>query len=165
MANRPPANTSGAVGANAYEFLSQQLSNWASQIDDNINVGINYNPGTSLTQEELELALSTSLFNDYVTLETNVGVAGNNAGSPQNTSNIVGDFSVDVKARKDGKVRLKAFNRSNNNSLINNLNSQYTQGIGIFYREEFNSLSELRQRWRDKRNRKKGISGEATLKQ
>ena len=77
LANRPPASTSGAVGANAYEFLSHQLSNWASQIDENINVGINYNPGTSLTQEELELALSTSLFNDYVTLETNVGVAGN----------------------------------------------------------------------------------------
>ena len=164
LANRPPASTSGAVGANAYEFLSNQLSNWASQIDENINVGINYNPGTSLTQEELELALSTSLFNDFVTLETNVGVAGSNTGTPQNTSNIVGDFSVDVKARKDGKVRLKAFNRSNNNSLINNLNSQYTQGIGIFYREEFNSLGELRQRWRDKHRKNKRATEEGSNK-
>ena len=154
LANRP--NTSGAVGANAYEFLSQQLSNWASQIDKNVNVGINYNPGNALTQEELELALSTSIFNDRVTLEGNVGVAGNNnSNTSQNASNIVGDFSVDVKASKDGKVRLKAFNRSNNNTLINTLNAQYTQGIGVFYREEFNSFSELRQRWKDRRQMRK----------
>ena len=119
-------------------------------------MGINYNPGNALTQEELELALSTSIFNDRVTLEGNVGVAGNNnSNTSQNASNIVGDFSVDVKASKDGKVRLKAFNRSNNNSLINTLNAQYTQGIGVFYREEFNSFSELRQRWKDRRQMRK----------
>lgn len=153
LANKP--STSGAVGSNAYEFLSQQLSNWASQIDENINVGINYNPGNSLTQEELEFALSTSLFNDRVTLEGNVGVAGNNNSTTQSTSNIVGDFSVDVKARKDGKVRLKAFNRSNNNTLLNNFNSQYTQGIGVFYRQEFNTFSELINKLRERRRKTK----------
>ena len=163
LANRPTANTSGAVGANAYEFLSNQLSNWASQIDKNINVGINYSPGNALTQEELELALSTSLFKDRITLEGNVGVAGNNSSSTQNTSNIVGDFSVDFKANKDGKVRFKAFNRSNNNALLNNLNSQYTQGIGVFYREEFNTFSEIKKRWKEKRRKNKSGQNSSTL--
>ena len=163
LANRPTANTSGAVGSNAYEFISQQFSNWASQINENVNVGINYNPGSALTQEQLELALSTSLFNDRITLETNVGVAGNNSGTTQNTSNIVGDFSVDVKARKDGKVRLKAFNRSNNNTLINNLNSQYTQGIGIFYREEFNTFGEIVKRWRERHRKKQEAASSSNM--
>jgi TamB, inner membrane protein subunit of TAM complex len=147
LANRPTLNTSSAVGQNAYEFASQQLSQWASQIVKNVDVNVNYNPGNSLTQEELALALSTTIFNDRITLEGNVSAAGSNTGATQNTSSIAGDFSVDVKASKDGKVRLKAFNRSNNNALINNLNSQYTQGIGVFYREDFNTFGDLFRKW------------------
>ena len=41
------------------------------------------------------------------------------------------------------------FNKSTNifekihNTLINNINSNYTQGVGIFYRQEFNSFKDL----------------------
>ena len=159
----PTVKTSDVVGTNAYEFLSAQLSNWASQINENVNVGVNYQPGSNLTQEQLEVALSTSLFNDRVTIDGNVGVANSNSTTTanQNTTNLAGDFNVEVKANKDGRVRLKAFTRSNNNSLINNLNSQYTQGIGVFYREEFNSWNELMQRIRD-RFRKKKVGAETT---
>jgi hypothetical protein len=133
LSNRAIVNTSSVVGVNAYEMLSNQLSNWASQISKQVNVGVNYRPGDALTSEELEVALSTSLFNDRVTIDGNVGVANSTTSTAnQNTSNLVGDFAVEVKANKEGNVRLKAFNRSNNNSLINNINSPYTQGVGVF---------------------------------
>ena len=150
LSNRAIVNTSSVVGVNAYEMLSNQLSNWASQISKQVNVGVNYRPGDALTSEELEVALSTSLFNDRVTIDGNVGVANSTTSSAnQNTSNLVGDFAVEVKANKEGNVRLKAFNRSNNNSLINNINSPYTQGVGVFYSLEFNTFSELSKKFRD----------------
>ena len=150
LSNRAIVNTSSVVGVNAYEMLSNQLSNWASQISKQVNVGVNYRPGDALTSEELEVALSTSLFNDRVTIDGNVGVANSTtATANQNTSNLVGDFAVEVKANKEGNVRLKAFNRSNNNSLINNINSPYTQGVGVFYSIEFNNFSELSKKFRD----------------
>jgi hypothetical protein len=150
LSNRAIVNTSSVVGVNAYEMLSNQLSNWASQISKQVNVGVNYRPGDALTSEELEVALSTSLFNDRVTIDGNVGVANSTTSSSnQNTSNLVGDFAVEVKANKEGNVRLKAFNRSNNNSLINNINSPYTQGVGVFYSLEFNTFSELSKKFRD----------------
>lgn len=149
VSNRTPVSSSGLVGANAYELLSNQLSNWVNTISNQVNFGVNYRPADALTSEELEVVLSTSILNDRVTLDGNVGYANTTGTNNQSTSNIVGDFNVEVKARKDGRVRLKAFNRSNNNSLINNLNSQYTQGVGIFYREEFNDFSELWKRYRD----------------
>jgi hypothetical protein len=155
VSNRAIVNSSSVVGVNAYEMLSNQLSNWASQISKQVNVGVNYRPGDALTSEELEIAMSTSLFNDRVTIDGNVGVANtttNNAN--QNTSNLVGDFSVEVKANKEGSVRLKAFNRSNNNSLINNLNSPYTQGVGVFYSIEFNNFSEVSRRFKNAFRRK-----------
>lgn len=149
IASRGSTSGASVVGVNAYEMLSNQLSNWASQISNQVNVGVNYRPGDALTSEELEVALSTSLFNDRVTIDGNVGMANAaNGTNQQNTSNLIGDFQVEVKASKDGRIRLKAFNRSNNNSLINNLNSPYTQGVGVFYREDFNSFGELLRRYR-----------------
>lgn len=168
ISNRTAINTGGVVGANAYEMLSNQLSNWASQISNQVNVGVNYRPGDAITSEELEVALSTSFFNDRVTVDGNVGMANTNAaqpsaGSNQNASNLIGDFTVEVKARRDGRLRFKAFNRSNNNSLINNVNSPYTQGVGVFYSLEFDSFKELPQRianiFRRKSN-KKDVNGQ-----
>jgi hypothetical protein len=154
LSNRAPVSSGAVVGTNAYELLSNQLSNWASQISQQVNVGVNYNPGSVLSPEELKVALSTSILNDKVTIDGNVGYSNSITSNNQNTSSLVGDFNVEVKASKDGRIRLKAFNRSNNNSLINNINSPYTQGVGVFYREEFNSFSELTRRFRNwfKRN-------------
>lgn len=149
VASRSSISSSNVVGVNAYEMLSNQLSNWASQISSQVNVGLNYRPGDAITSEELEVALSTSLFNDRVTIDGNVGVGNNAAGTNnQNTSSLVGDFNVEVKVSKDGRIRMKAFNRSNNYSLLNSINSPYTQGVGVFYRDEFNKFSDLTRRFR-----------------
>lgn len=168
VSNRSNVSSSSVVGMNAYEMLSNQLSNWASQISNQVNFGVNYRPGDALTSEELQVAMSTSLFNDRVTIDGNVGVANTGANANnQNTSNLVGDFNVEVKASRDGHVRLKAFNRSNNNSLINNVNSQYTQGVGAFYRVEFNTFADLYQKIRDvfrKKSRKRMRPPDADLK-
>ena len=40
-------------------------------------------------------------------------------------------------------MHVKAFNRSNDNFQIATLGGQFTQGAGIFYREEFNSMSDF----------------------
>ncbi|MBK9424978.1 MAG: translocation/assembly module TamB domain-containing protein [Bacteroidetes bacterium] len=141
--------SSSGVSANATEFLSQQLSVWASQISESINVGVNYRAADAFSQEELEIAVSTQLFNDRVTLDGNVGVSDNNNTS-QNTSNLVGDFNVEVKVSEDGKFRFRAFNKTINNSVLNNYNSPYTQGVGVFYREEFDTIGELIRKFRDK---------------
>jgi hypothetical protein len=149
--------SSSGISANVSEVLSQQLSIWASQISDAFDVGVNYRAADEFSQEELEVALSTNLFNDRVTVDGAVNVSENNT----NTSNLVGDFNVEVKVSKDGRLRFKAFNKSVENTIVNNYASQYTPGIGIFYREEFNTFRELYQRFRN-HFRKEDETGEPT---
>ncbi|MDR4987945.1 MAG: translocation/assembly module TamB domain-containing protein [Bacteroidales bacterium] len=138
------------VGSTSSELLSNQLSNWLSQISNDFDIGINYRPGDELSSQEVELALSTQLFDDRVLIDGNFGVAGNQTAtghSTQATSQIIGDVNVEVKITPEGKFRVKAFNRSNTFDIINT-NSPYTQGIGLFYRREFDDLSELFRRQR-----------------
>lgn len=129
-------SSGNAVGQNLGEFVSQQLSNWASQLSDKFNIGVNYRPGDALNRDEFDVSLATELFRNRVAVESNIGVAN---GTNQ-TSSIIGDFNVEFKINRDGNLRAKAFNKTNSNNLINNINSQYTQGIGVFYRKEFDTL-------------------------
>ena len=136
-------SSGNAAGKNASELLSNQLSNWLSQISNDFDIGVNYRPGDEISSNELEVALSTQLFNDRVSIDGNVGV-GN---YQNNTNNVIGNVNIDVKINKKGNLRVRGFNRANDNNLENN--SLYTQGIGLYYREDFNSWAELlRKYWK-----------------
>ncbi len=132
---------------NTYEMLSNQLSNMVSKMSDQFDVGVNYRPSNELTSEEIDVSVSTELLNDRLVLDGNFGYADNAAitGNQQN-SNFIGEFTIEYKMSRDGRFRLKGFNRSTNNSLLQ-VNSPYTQGAGVFYREEFETFNELWRRY------------------
>lgn len=135
------AQNNNPLGTTASELLSNQLSNWLSQLSSDFDIGINYRPGNEISNDEIEFALSKQLFNDRVLINGNIG---NNAAQKTgtNSSGIVGDADINVKLTRNGKLQLKAYNRANNNIYDQ---SPYTQGVGVSYREDFNDFNEL---WR-----------------
>ncbi len=139
-------NASGiGLSTSYYTVLTNQLSGMLSQISDDFDIGVNYKPGDNVSNEEWEVALSTQLFDDRLIIDGNFGVSYDRAHS--NASNIVGDVDIAYKLTADGRWIMKVFNHSNVNSwyYYNNYDkvSPYTQGIGIAYRKEFNTLKEL----------------------
>ncbi|MDF1550273.1 MAG: translocation/assembly module TamB, partial [Bacteroidales bacterium] len=137
----------GALSNNAFEMLSNQLSNWLSKISDDFDIGVNYKQGGEMTSDEVEVALSTQLFNDRVSINTNLGVGTGTTTettqSEQSSANkIVGDVEIEVKLNKKGSLRSKVFNRTNQRTESSD-QALYTQGVGVFYRKEFNTVGEL----------------------
>ncbi len=143
------SSTGAMAGVTASELLSNQLSNWLSQISNDFDIGVNYRPGDELSPDQVEVALSTQIFDDRVSIHTNVDVNSGNtqATTGNSTSTIAGDFDLEVKLTEDGKLRLKAYNRYNYDLLFKT--SPYTQGVGFVYREDFDSFAELGQRYSD----------------
>lgn len=131
--------TGGFLSASSAEMLSNQLSNWLSKISNDFDVGVNYRPGNEITNDEVELALSTQIFNNRLIIDGNVGVANRQT----NTSDIVGDVNVEYKITSDGRLRVKAFNKSNDISSLEENNAPFTQGVGISYQQDFNTLGDL----------------------
>lgn len=144
----PPGSETIAGSANvgattSSELLSNQLSNWLSKMSNDFDIGVNYRPGDEISSQEIEVALSTQVFNDRLIIDSNFGVSDNSASaSTQNSSNIIGDITIEYKLTADGKIRIKAFNTSNQYSL-ENPNSDYTQGVGLSYREDFDTWDEF----------------------
>ncbi len=161
------ASTAGASptptiipGTAATAILSSQLTNLLNSISNKVNVGVNINPATTLSPQEVQLLLSTELLGGRVLINTDMAQIGTtSSGSPtENTNSVVGEVTVEYLVSKDGKLRFKAFNKANDNTAINLQNSPYTQGAGLSYRETFNSLSELMEKIRErmKNSGKKG---------
>lgn len=155
--NSQPRSSNNAALVTTTEVLSSQLSSWLSQISNDFDVGVAYRPGDEITSEEIEVALSTQIFNNRVILNGNLGYGRNQMAA----SNIIGDFDVEVKLNNRGTVRAKAYTHSNNDLVYET--SPTTQGVGLSFREEFDTFGGLlRKYWAtisgENRRRKKGES-------
>jgi hypothetical protein len=137
--NTGTAGTAAAVTTS--EMLFSQLSNMLSKISNDFDIGVVYRPGTAnsdINPDQLEVALSKQILNDKVAINGNFDVRGANVDP--NTNQITGDFDAEVKITE--RVRFKVFNRYNNPYTGKPPNT-YTQGVGVFFRQDFNKLSDL----------------------
>ena len=136
-----------SIGAsNYYNVLTNSLSSWLSQISKDFDIGVRYTPEDNLTAEELEVALSTQLFDDRLTIEGNLGMyTGSRNEVVAGANSIVGD--VDITLKLTNRLSLKAYNHSNLNSNYYSYSyeaySAYTQGIGISYSQSFDNIREV----------------------
>lgn len=136
------ANATSAITATSFEMLSSQFSNMISQMSKNVDIGLNIRPGSNvITPQEAELALSTQLLKNKIVLNGNFDVRGSGYSSTtiNSTNQLTGDFDAELKLSE--KLILKVFNRFND-TYFTGL-SPYTQGLGIFYKQDFNSFSDL----------------------
>jgi len=145
------ATTSTDASIMMTEFLSNQLSNWLSSGE--WDVGVNYRVGNASSSSEVELALSRQLFNDRISVQGNIGYGGvsstnSTTGLAPQQNYLTGDLNVDVKLTKNGKLLARAFNRANDQyALVDFEQSLHKQGVGIVYKEEFDTFSELLKRY------------------
>lgn len=135
-------NTSTGTSAMAVtttEMLSNQLSNWLSQISKDFDVNFVYRPGNKdINSQDVQVALSTQLLNDKMTINGNFDVRGASTSDAYGYP-ITGDFDIEYKITE--KIRFKVFNRYNNPYTGRGV--PYTQGLGVFYKQDFNTFSDL----------------------
>jgi hypothetical protein len=137
-----------AMAATTFEMLSNQASNWLSMLSKDVDIGVNYRPGyDAVNPQEVQVALSTQLLNDKIQINSNIDLRGSGSntsstsGIPGNTTTpVTGDFDVEYTITE--KIKFKVFNRYNN-PYTTGRSEQYTQGIGIVFKQDFNKLVDL----------------------
>lgn len=129
---------SNTMSTTSFELISNQISNWLSQISNDLDIGIKYQPGTTITGQELELALSYQTKNERFLINGNVGYNDNRLS---NTNTMVGDIEVQYKVTQNGNFRIKGFSRKNNE--FETIYGPYTAGLGVFYTKDFNTFKEM----------------------
>ena len=149
------ANIGSSVSAaTGLEFVSNMVSNWLSSSD--YNVVIRYRPKSELTSDEVDFGLSKSLINNrlFVEVEGNYLIDNKQAAVNNNSmSNFMGEAYITYLIDRVGTLKLKAFTQTIDR-FDENQGLQET-GIGVYFKEDFNNLRDLRDRIRERFTNKK----------
>ncbi len=130
------------VGATGVSLVTNQINSWLSQASSNVNVNVNYRPGTATTGQEFDVGLSTQLFDDRLLIDGTFGMNSYSNTALKQSSTIVGDVNIAYILTKNRRWRVHVFNRTNSLTILNN-NSPYTQGIGVTWQRDFISFRDL----------------------
>lgn len=152
-------NTSGSLVNSVSEFLSNQLSNWVSQVDENLEVDVDLSTFDEDAYNTFQLRLSYTFLNGRLRITrdgTIYGSQNNNTlpgNSPNQVSSIAGDWTVDYMLTADGKWKVKMYNRTNINPILNTLgtSNSVTTGFSLSNTRSFNQLKDI---WRSSRKRR-----------
>ena len=142
-----------ASAATGFELLSNQLSNWLST--DDYNIVFRYRPKSELSGDEVDFGFSKSLINNrlFVEVEGNYMLDNSQAVNKQ-MSNFMGEAYVTWLIDRAGTLKLKGFTQTIDR-FDENQGLQET-GVGIYYKEDFNNLKDLKERLKNKfRSRRK----------
>lgn len=131
------------AGATGFEFLSNQLSNLISS--DKYNIKVGYRPRTEYTSDEFNFDFETEIIPNKLSLE----LGGNyNTGNGQEYRNtpFSGDAYLTWWLNKTGTLKLKGFTRVI--ERFDETQGLQESGLGVYFRQDFQTLTELKQKWK-----------------
>ncbi len=138
--NMGTTQNGGELASVASSTLSSQLSNMLGEISENWNIGTNIRSDKGdFSDLEMELALSSQLLNNRLIFNGNFGYQDN---TTSNTT-FIGDFDLEYLLSKDGNLRLKAYNHYNDRNYYIK-SALTTQGVGVVFKRDFNTWSDLK---------------------
>jgi len=134
------------------ELLSNQLSYWLTQVDQNLEVNFDLGNFDQEAFNTFQLRLAYSFLNGRLRISRDGTF--NNQYAKSEVANMLGDWTVDYLLTPDGKFKVKMYNRTNINQL-----SQITQqtaittGFSLMNTQSFNTWKELLTAARNRRKK------------
>lgn len=138
-----PPNAFAGLGQSAAgsvsELLTNQLSYWMSQVDENLEVDIDLNGLDANALNTFQLRLSYSFLNGRVRVTRDGSFT--NMQNQANASSVIGDWTIEYLVTKDGKLRMKMYRRNFSNVFDATLGTtSATTGASIMYVRSFNKF-------------------------
>ena len=139
---------SQALGSSVSELLSNQLSYWITQVDENLEIDVDIANLSEEAFDTFQLRLSYSFLDGRlrVTRDGNIVNDDPNSTVTSDLATLVGDWTVEYLLTPDGKFRLKMYNRNNyryGTAGSQGLGETTTAGVSIMHTQSFNSIKEL----------------------
>lgn len=139
------------------EMLSNQLSNWLSTVDQNLEVSVDLTGVNQNSVNSFNVRFSYTLLKGRLRITRDGAIA--NTQNQTTATAIAGDWTVEYMLTMDGKFRAKMFHRNNLNVITTALNANNTsQGASVMHTQSFNRLSELFEKRRQRKAKKEAKS-------
>jgi hypothetical protein len=137
-------NLSQSAFGSVSELISNQLNNWLSQVDQNLQIDIDLNGLDKNALNAMRMRLSYSLLKGRLRIMRDGGFA--NTTNQSNTYTVLGEWTVEYLLTKDGILRLKMFNKNNPNAGVTALDANsngFAGGFSLLHTQSFDNLNDL----------------------
>lgn len=124
------------VSASVGTFLSNQVNNWISEYDKNLELGVDYKTRSGISeQERAELIVSArrKLMNERIELAVEYNANSSAAKDPYNLDLV-------YKVKKDGTLKLKAYHKRASDPTLGDVTNVTTTGVGFYFRKQFDRI-------------------------
>ena len=131
------------LGNSLSELVSNQISRWASEINENLEVGVS---GLSLDQNalnNLQLRFSYRFLNDRFRVTRDGRISNGTVGgtTQYDAASLIGEWTLEYWLNPKGSVRIKAYNRNVQNSFY--FSTVTTGGMSMQFTHSFNRFIPL----------------------
>ena len=130
--------STGVNYLNIGELMANQINDILEQLNIPIDLGLNYQNNDS-GNDVVDVAISTQLFNNRVTINGNIG---NRQYNTAGKSDVMGDIDISIKLGKTGRTKLTLFSHSADD-FGSYLDQTQRNGAGIAFSKEFDSFREF----------------------
>jgi hypothetical protein len=142
-------NVGGSVERSVSEFISNQISYWVTQFDENLVVDVDLGSLDNEAFNTFQLRMSYSFLDGRLRVTRDGRFSDEATGT--NVASILGDWSVEYLLSPDGKLRVKIYNKTNYNTLNPTRNSaSTTTGFSLMHTKSFDDIRQLFKNTRDK---------------
>lgn len=136
-----------ASAATGFELLANQLSNMIS--NDYFDLSLNYRPKTETAGDEVDFGFSSNLINNRLLIEVEGNyVLDNKQAINSQMSNFMGEAYITWMIDREGALRLKGFTQTIDR--FDETQGLQETGIGIYFKEDFDNLKDLRRRVKER---------------
>lgn len=144
--------SSQTISNSLSEFVSNQLSYWATQVDENLEVDVDLAGLSEDAFNTFQLRLSYTFLDGR--LRVTRGGSLPNQDTKSDVSTVIGDWTVEYLLTEDGRFRAKMYSRSDLDAVSQQTGeSNFETGFSLQYIKSFDQLSQILSD-----NRKKNIS-------
>lgn len=140
---QPMKGSSRASGGAALDLASNQINSLLSQVSQDYKFNVDMNSNAQ-GMSEYQFGVEKGFLDDQLVVSGSFGTRNSTAGN-QTQSSLIGDIEIEYKLNKDGTFRINVFNESNDNrALQSNNRGQFKQGVGVYYKEDFNTFGDFK---------------------
>ncbi len=132
---------SQSAGGSVSELLTNQLSYWVSQVDENLEIDLDLDGLNADALNTFQLRLSYTFMDGRLRI-TRDG-AFTNVRNETDVSSIFGDWTVEYLLSPDGKLRAKMYHKHNTHSFNTGLENNSTAGVSVLHTKSFNSFADI----------------------
>jgi len=141
---QPMKGSSRVSTTAALDLASNQINAILAQVSKEYQLNVSLS-NDAVGHNEYALGIKKTFLDDQLIVSGTFGTRTSMTTETQSQSTLIGDIEVEYKLNKEGNLRINVFNESNDNRTLQSMNRGLAkQGIGLYYRENFDNLLDLK---------------------